>query len=68
MEFSYNKMIITFFQLVFIIIMTLTASPQSGVVDCRPLLVHEWSSEYGLLWQILINGPAPISQRDPHHP
>jgi hypothetical protein len=64
MAFSYKNILV---HLVFIIFIIFVASPQFG--NCRPLLVdREWSSEYGLIWQLLANGPAPGSEKDPHHP
>jgi len=61
MAFSHKKMLFTVLQILLILFTIFIAFPQSGVA-CRPLLVHnEWSSEYGLVWQLLSNSPAPPS-------
>lgn len=68
MDFSYRKILFTFVQFMLILVTIFIASPQSGVA-CRPLSLHrEWSREYGLLWQLLSNNPAPGSNGDPTHP
>ncbi|KEH23879.1 hypothetical protein MtrunA17_Chr7g0260881 [Medicago truncatula] len=70
MAFSHKKMLFTVQQILLILFTIFIASPQSGVA-CRPLLVHndQWSSEYGLVWQLLANSPAPPSGGgEPTHP
>ncbi|CAL5193720.1 unnamed protein product [Lathyrus oleraceus] len=65
MAFSYRNILFT---IVLMLVTIFIACPQSGV-GCRPLLLHsEWSNQYGLLWQLLANGPAPVSDGDHTHP
>lgn len=68
MALSYRKNIFIVMHLLLITLTIIIASPQPGVA-CRPLSLHrQWTREYGFLWQLLTNGPAPESHRDRTHP
>jgi len=72
MAFSYSRMILFKVLLLVLIILNILVTPQSGGVDCRPLLLnyYQWSWDHGLILQSLPNGNAPGSGGggDPTHP